>query len=142
MRKNSPGVRYIGWSTVLRNLKNISIGKGSYVNGGELYAARDSRIHIGDNCMISYNVVIRTDMHNHADLEMPMVDQNISCQDIVIEDNVWIGYGAYIMPGVTIHKGAIVGAQAVVTSDIPEYSVAVGVPAKIIKSRFENIPIR
>ena len=89
--------------------------------------------------MISYDVIIRTDMHNHTDLNIPMIDQNITCKDIVVEDDVWIGYGAYIMPGVTIHKGAIIGAHAVVTRDIPEYAVAVGVPAKVIKYRTESI---
>lgn len=138
IRNHNPGIRYIGWSTVLGNPKNITIGQGSYVNGGELFAARDSHIVIGDNCMISYDVVIRTDMHNHVDLDIPMINQNITCKDIVIEDNVWIGYGAYVMPGVTIHKGSIVGAHAVVTKDIPEGSIAVGVPARVVKNRTEN----
>lgn len=68
-----------------------------------------------------------------------MIDQDIACKDIIVEDDVWIGYGAYIMPGVTIHKGAIVGAHAVVTKDIQNYAVAVGVPAKVIKYRTDNI---
>ena len=135
IRKNNPGIRYIGWSTILENPDNIVMGVGSYVNGGELFAARDSHIRIGDNCMISYDVVIRTDMHNHNRLDIPMISQGITCADITIEDNVWIGYGAYIMPGTTIHKGAIVAAHAVVTRDVPEYSVVAGVPAKIVKSR-------
>ena len=139
VKKQNPDIRYIGWSTIIENPKNISIGQSSYINGGELYAARDSHIFIGDNCMISYDVIIRTDMHNHTDLNIPMIDQNITCKDIVVEDDVWIGYGAYIMPGVTIHKGAIIGAHAVVTRDIPEYAVAVGVPAKVIKYRTESI---
>ena len=134
IKKCNSGVRYIGWSTILGNPQKISIGEGSYVNGGELYAARDSHIIIGENCMISYDVVIRTDMHIHDSLDIPMINQDITCKDIIIEDDVWIGYGAYIMPGVTIHKGSIVGAHAVVTKSIPEYSIAVGVPAKIIKS--------
>lgn len=139
IKKHNPGIRYIGWSTVIENPKNITIGQGSYVNGGELYAARDSHIFIGENCMISYDVVIRTDMHNHDSIDIPMIDQNIICKDIVIEDDVWIGYGAYIMPGVTIHKGSIVGAHAVVTKDIQEYSVVAGVPAKVIKNRAEDV---
>ena len=138
IKKRNPGVRYIGWSTILGNPSNITVGQGSYINGGELYAARDSHIIIGDNCMISYDVVIRTDMHNHDSLNIPMINQNITCKDIIIEDDVWIGYGAYIMPGVTIHQGAIIGAHAVVTKDIPQYAIAVGVPAKVIKYRTEN----
>ena len=138
IKKNNPKIGYIGWKTILGNQNNIIMGQGSYVNGGELFAARDSHIIIGDNCMISYDVIIRTDMHNHHRLDTPMISQDITCSDIVIEDDVWIGYGAYIMPGVTIHKGAIVGAHAVVTKDIPEYGIAVGVPARVVKYRKGN----
>ncbi|HOA81763.1 MAG TPA: DapH/DapD/GlmU-related protein, partial [Defluviitaleaceae bacterium] len=57
----------------------------------------------------------------------------IKAQEIVIEDDAWIGAGAIILPGVRIGRGAVIGAGAVVTRDIPEYSIAVGVPAKPTK---------
>ena len=139
MKKNNPGILYIGYSTVLENYKNIHIGEGSYINGGMLYAARDSHITIGNDCMISYDVIIRTDMHNHSDVSQLMIKQNITVKDIVIEDNVWIGHGAYIMPGVTVHRGSIVAARAVVTKDVPEFSVVAGVPAKIVRIRKNDI---
>lgn len=85
--------------------------------------------------MISYDVVIRTDMHNHSNTEIPMIVQNISVEDIVIGNDVWIGYGSYIMPGVTIGDGAIVGAKSVATEDVPAYAVVAGVPARIIHYR-------
>lgn len=56
-------------------------------------------------------------------------------KDIVIGDNVWIGHGVYIMPGVTIGNNSIIGAKAVVTKSIPADSIAVGIPAKVVKSR-------
>ncbi len=61
--------------------------------------------------------------------------------DIVIGNDVWIGYEAVIMPGVTIGDGAIVGTRAVVTKDIPPYTVVGGTPAHIIKKRFDDITI-
>jgi acetyltransferase-like isoleucine patch superfamily enzyme len=58
--------------------------------------------------------------------------------DVVIENDVWVGYGATIIGPVTIGSGAIIGAGALVISDIPAYAVAVGIPAKIVKYRFEE----
>jgi maltose O-acetyltransferase len=54
---------------------------------------------------------------------------------IVIQDNVWIGAGAKVLGGVTIHKGAVIGANAVVTRDIPENAIVAGVPARVIRFR-------
>lgn len=59
-------------------------------------------------------------------------------QTITIGHDTWIGHGAVIMPGVTIGNGAIIGSNAVVTRDVPPYSIAVGVPAKVIKQRFPD----
>ncbi len=59
----------------------------------------------------------------------------VSAGDIVIEDDVWIGSGARVMDGVTIGRGAIIGAGAVVTKDVPPYSIALGVPARVVGRR-------
>ena len=135
VKKQNPHVGYIGYRTTFGNLRNVSIGTNTHINGAEIYAARDSHISIGKNVMISYDVVIRTDMHRFNRLDIPMIAQNITTQDITIEDDVWIGYGAYIMPGVTLHSGSIIGAHAVVTKDVPPYAVVGGCPAHIIKYR-------
>lgn len=87
------------------------------------------------NGMISYNVHMRTDMHRYGRISIPMNKQGVSEADIVIGDDVWIGYGAQIMMGVTVGSHSIIGTGAIVTHDIPEYSVAVGVPARVIKDR-------
>ena len=121
----------------IRHPQNITIGTGSYINGGMLAASPNATINIGENCMISYEVHIRTDTHNHDDATKPMIAQGNSQSSITIEDDVWIGYGAQIMPGTTIGRSSIIGAGAVVTHDIPPYSVAVGVPARIIRSRLD-----
>lgn len=94
-----------------------------------------NRIEIGNHVMIGSYVLI-TD-HSHGALERTNVPvakrQLLTKGPVIIEDNVWIGEHACIMPGVTIGEGSIIGANAVVTHNVPPYSVAVGVPAKVVK---------
>lgn len=114
----------------------ISTSGGSFVNpGGIIYASRNAKIHIGNNCMISYNVHIRTDYHVYQNPQLPMKEQGMKEKDIYIGDDVWVGCGAQIMSGVIVGKGAVIGAGAVVCHDVPEYAVVGGVPARIIKYR-------
>ena len=68
------------------------------------------------------------------EIDKPVMDCDLLYKPIHIKDGAHIGIGAIIMPGVTIGKGAVIGAGSVVTRDVPDYSVAVGVPAKVIKS--------
>ena len=70
-----------------------------------------------------------------SDPEMLIHEQGMIGLGIKIEDDVWIGAGAIILDGVTIGRGSVIGAGAVVTKNIPPYSVAVGVPARVIKKR-------
>lgn len=125
----------VTYSVKLGTPSNIYIGKNSYVNGGMLIASPSANISIGENCMISYNVHIRTDMHRHDSISIPMREQGSDELDIVVGDDVWIGYGAQLMAGVTIGSHSIIAAGAVVTHDVPAWAVVAGVPAKIIKFR-------
>jgi acetyltransferase-like isoleucine patch superfamily enzyme len=96
-----------------------------------------NRIDIGNNVLIGSRVLI-TD-HNHGqvsedELEMPPSFKKLySKGPVVIEDNVWIGEGVAILPGVRIGRNAVIGANSVVSSDVPENCVAGGIPAKVIK---------
>ena len=119
----------------VRYIENISIGARSYVNGGMLAASPNAHILIGEDCMLSYGVHLRTDMHRHGDIDVPMNQQGHDEADIVIGNDVWVGYGAQIMSGVTIGSHSIVGAGAVVTHDVPEFAVVGGVPARLLKWR-------
>ena len=85
--------------------------------------------------MIADSVSIRDTDHEFSKLYEPMINQGIKTAPVIIKDNVWIGYGAVINKGVTIHSGAIIGANAVVTKDVPENCIVGGVPAKVIKQR-------
>jgi acetyltransferase-like isoleucine patch superfamily enzyme len=64
-----------------------------------------------------------------------MKDQPTYVAKVIIEDDVWIGANATILPGVRVGKGSVIGAGSVVTNDIPEYSIAVGIPARVISKR-------
>lgn len=116
-------------------MENIHIDSNTYVNGGMIHASPNACIKIGKNCLISYGVHLRTDTHYYQDKSCLIRKQGNYEEDIVIEDDVWIGYGAQILPGITIKRGAVIGAGAVVTKDVREYTIVAGVPAKEIKHR-------
>lgn len=91
---------------------------------------------IGKDVMMGPNVCIFTKNHAFDKTDIPMNLQGMSEErPVVIEDDVWIGANAIILQGVTISKGAIIGAGAVVTKDVPEYAIVGGNPAKLLKYR-------
>lgn len=111
----------------------ITIGDNSGV--GENCSIRGP-LEMGANIMMGPNVTILTSVHNTSRTDIPMNRQGyLPNKKVTIGDDVWIGTKAIILPGVTIGKGTIIGAGAVVTKDIPDYAVAVGVPARVIKYR-------
>jgi acetyltransferase-like isoleucine patch superfamily enzyme len=108
--------------------EKVNIGANSFIYGyGD--------IEIGDNTLIANQVEIIGGDHTFENLEVPMRFQGRSPSRIVIGEDVWIGTHAIIVGGVTIGKGAVIGAGAVVNRDIEEYAVAVGVPARVVRSR-------
>lgn len=118
-----------------RNLpqSHIKIGRDSLV--GEYSVIRgQGGVDIGDRVYTSPFTQIIAVNHVFDDPNVPFVDQGITANGIVIEDDVWLGAGAVITDGVRIGKGAVVAAGAVVTKDVPPHTVVGGVPAKIIKS--------
>ena len=99
------------------------------------YSCLYGPLTIGSHCAIAAHVVFASVGHGYARTDIPMVDQPVIKKEIVLEDDVWVGANAVITQGVTIGKGTIVGAGAVVTRDIPPYSVVGGVPARVIRDR-------
>lgn len=95
-------------------------------------------LSIGEDCLIAEMVSIRDHDHCFADLTTPIRDQGMTKAPIRIGRDVWIGGKATITKGVTIGDGAIIGANAVVTRDIPALAIAVGIPARVIKMRVEK----
>jgi acetyltransferase-like isoleucine patch superfamily enzyme len=92
-------------------------------------------VEIGASALFADDIYVSDFDHKYADLTMPIKDQGISKARVRIEPDVWIGTKATVTSGVVIGQGAVVGANAVVTRDLPAYSVSVGVPARVIKDR-------
>ena len=92
-------------------------------------------ITIGNGVRIAPHVMIFAANHIFADTDVPIYKQGVEKAPIVIEDDVWIAGKVMITAGVRIGRGSVIGAGTVVTEDIPAWSVAVGVPARVIKSR-------
>lgn len=112
----------------------ISIGNNVYI-GPSCVLFGEGEIEIGDDCLISPGTIITSQQHSYADANTPIREQPSEHARIVIDDDVWIGSNAVILPGIRVGRGSVIGAGAVVTKDIPPYSVAVGVPARVIKHR-------
>jgi acetyltransferase-like isoleucine patch superfamily enzyme len=113
----------------------IRIGENCTINSFCFIDADKGGVEIGDNALIGPHVGIHGSNYNYKSRENHIINQGIVSKGIRIEDDVWIGSHSTILDGVTIGKGAVIGAGAVVNRDIPHYSVAVGVPAKVIKKR-------
>jgi len=112
----------------------IRIGNNVYI-GEYSVLTSNAEIEIGDNVLISPHNDIVDFNHIFEDLSRPINLQGLIRKKIAIQDDVWLGSGAKILMGVTIGKGAVVGAGSVVTKDIPPYHVVAGNPAKTIRVR-------
>ena len=111
----------------------IKIGRDSLI--GEYSVIRgQGGVEIGDRVYTSPFTQIIAVNHVFSDPDKPFVEQGITAEGIVIEDDVWLGSGSIITDGVRVGKGAVVAAGAVVTADVPAHAVVGGVPAKVIRS--------
>lgn len=110
----------------------IAIGDNTHVNSKCFIDGRGG-IKIGNSVSISFNVKLVTGSHDINTCDFKYVTSPIH-----IEDHVWIGIGATILPGVVIHRGAVVAAGAVVTKEVPEMAVVAGIPAKIVGYRIPD----
>ncbi|WP_447925350.1 sugar O-acetyltransferase [Georgenia muralis] len=111
--------------------ENIHIGAGTFVNYN-LTALDVATITVGEDCQIGPNVQLLTPTHPIE--PRPRRDKLEAAEPITIEDNVWLGGGVIVCPGVTIGKNSVIGAGSVVTKNIPASVVAVGNPARVIRT--------
>lgn len=145
-KKNTDNFTTVGKYTF--DTSKVLVGKGTY---GELnvlqFETTCCKLIIGNYCSIAPEVIFMTDgEHSYKSISTyPFATRyfnksidTLSKGDIIIGDDVWIGYGAIIMSGVNIGQGAVIAAGSVVTKDVPPYAIVGGVPAKIIKYRFES----
>ena len=123
--------------TPFYKMAGVKIGKGSKIAATvDIDHSAPELIHIGENVWITRGVMLLCHQRDlsYYKVGKPVMDCPLKYAPIVIKDGAHIGIGSIIMPGVTIGEGAIIGAGSVVTRDIPLYCVAVGAPAKVIKS--------
>jgi galactoside O-acetyltransferase len=114
---------------------NTTVGSNVYINFN-LTIIDDYKVTIGSNVMFGPNVTIAVTNHPvHPDLRR---EGEMYALPVVIEDDVWIGSGAIILPGVTIGKGCVIGAGAIVTKDIPANVIAVGNPCRVLREITDN----
>lgn len=117
----------------------VKIGNNSSVQTHTLIVGYNSgEIVIGDGVRIAPFVIMIGADHKFDNPDIPIYKSGLNYNQIIIEDDVWIASRVNITAGVRIGKGSVIGAGSVVTKDIPPYSVAVGVPAKVIKTRKED----
>ena len=96
-------------------------------------------VSIGNDVLMAPNVVILTQNHVHESYDIPIIEQGTTPEfPVVIEDDCWICQNVIIMPGVHVGRGSILAAGAVVTKNVPEFSIVGGNPARIIKSRIDT----
>lgn len=116
---------------------SITVGNNSSI-GDDSHVTAINRISIGNNVRMGKRILITDNAHGASDPNLLDIAPNyrplVSKGPVVIEDNVWIGEKSSIMPGVTIGRGSIIGANSVVTKDIPPYCVVGGIPAIVIKT--------
>lgn len=113
----------------------IKIGANTHIQPRCQFSAYKSSIQIGDQVQIAPNCAFYPYDHSFAP-DKPIFEQGFDTKgNIVVEDDAWIGYGVIVLSGVRIGKGAVIGAGAVVTKNIPDGAIATGAPARVVKMR-------
>ncbi len=140
------GRNVIFFADDLFSYETIFIGNDVYIGPGAKFSASESSITIGDKVMFGPGVTIMGGDHNISVAGKYMYDvKNKKSDDdlpVVIETDCWIAANVTILKGVTIGRGSVVAAGALVTKSMPDYSIIAGVPAKVIKARFSEDELR
>lgn len=119
------------------NKAHIHIGAGARIGLYSVLNGGDS-ISIGNKALISGFVYLQSSMHEHRASDVPIQDQGYAHAPVVVGADAWLGAHAVIMPAVTVADGAIVGSNAVVTSNVDRRTVVAGVPARLVRQREGN----
>lgn len=139
LKKTAPGIE-IDRDSKFYFVKNIQLEGHIYFGPGGYYNA-EGGLQIKSGCCFARNVSILTGSHrwNSSELQAVPFDQYMFYKPVIVEENVWIGYGSLILPGVNIGEGAVVAAGSVVVKDVPPLALVGGNPAKVIKYRDKDI---
>lgn len=124
-------------TVLMRDAERIYIGNHTTVNHNNVLWAgkKHAVIRLGDNVMTGPFVQMYAFNHKTEVGDIPMLNQSFVEEDIIVEDDVWIGAGSILLAGAKIGKGAVIAAGSVVTKELPPYTICGGVPAQIIKRR-------
>lgn len=114
---------------------NIQIGNDCYIGFGfSALASSQAKIIIGDNVLFASNILVTNENHGiNPELDIPYMSQPLSAKNVYIGNGCWIGEQVCILSGVSIGEKCIIGAGSVVTKSIPDYCIAAGNPAKVLK---------
>jgi len=127
----------LGKNSTIEDFSTINNGVGDVIIGDNTLIGMSNVIigpvNIGNNVIFAQNIVVSALNHQYTDVNVPIHKQQVIVSPIIIEDDCWIAANAVITAGVTIGKHSVVAGGAVVTKNIPPYSVAAGNPAKVIK---------
>lgn len=110
---------------------NVSIHEFTYIDA-------EGGLEIGDHVGIGHGCTILCGQHNFNVPDKLMKESGYTFMPVKIENDVWLGAHVRVLPGITLCQGCVIGASSVVTKTIPKYSVAVGIPARVIRNRFET----
>jgi acetyltransferase-like isoleucine patch superfamily enzyme len=121
--------------------EGISMGANSAIDAYS-FLGSSGFISIGENVIMGQHVGFHPENHNFDRTDVPIREQGTTRQGITIEDDVWVGSNAIFLDGAHVGKGCVIGAGSVVRGAIPPYSIAVGVPARVVRSRIpgEQVP--
>ena len=111
----------------------LHIKAETYVNRYTIFDAHE-RLEIGARCMIGPQCFL-TDANHGMARNLPINRQPVDLRPVIVEDEVWIGAGVCVLPGVRIGQGAVIGAGAVVTRDVAPFAVVAGVPGRVLRNR-------
>ena len=139
-----------------KNRRSIIIGNHSEIHEGCVLRTFGGHIHIGEYCSVNRmgiilgaggvkignkvrigpRVNIVTNNHVFKERDRPIIEQGLNIAPVIIKDDVWIGVNVTILPGVTVGEGSVIAAGAVVTKDVPDYTIVAGIPAGKIGERY------
>ena len=139
VRMDTPPYRRfsLGERSVIESFSCINNAVGDVVIGHHtrigLHNTIIGPVTVGNHVNLAQGITVTALNHNFADASLPIDEQGVSTLPVTIEDDVWIGANAVVLPGVTVGTHSVVAAGAVVSRDVPPYSLVAGVPAKVIK---------
>ena len=138
---------YIGknaWININSSAARLTIGAGTVI-GNDLTVTCGSRVTVGEGVLMSARIALLDQLHDYDSWLEPQLSGRSTepphfswamteARPVSIGPGTWLGIGVAVLPGVTIGEGCVVGANAVVTQDLPDYSIAVGVPARVLRN--------